>query len=273
MKIWFFCEAKSTRQWAANVACRSEARTKFRRSENRKQTDRFKTQSVGAEIILKVMWISLTPSNIVLSSTPWSSKWSPSLRCPYKTQYAHPLAIRATSLAHLSFLELINRMIFDEENRAWSSLLCCLLLSPVTLSLSGPNILLSTIFSNILSLHSALSVSGQVPHAYNTTGKIRIKLVDLIVETNFIYNCGNVESEVRTHCGTRNIWGLHTLVLVHWCLFLKLFYNPAHLSTSSEMGRKYGLRLGTNLEAGGNFELTETVSHSCEYNDGPRNVR
>jgi hypothetical protein len=43
-------------------------------------------------------------------------------------------------------------MIFGEEYRSLSSSLCSLLYSPVTSSLLGPNILLSTLFSNTLSL-------------------------------------------------------------------------------------------------------------------------
>jgi hypothetical protein len=44
--------------------------------------------------------------------------------------------------------------------------------SPVTSSLVGPNILLITLFSKTLSLHSSLNVSDQVSHPYKTTGKI-----------------------------------------------------------------------------------------------------
>ena len=82
--------------------------------------------------------------NIVLPSTPGSSKWSHSLTFPQKSQYAPLGSPRST--AHLSLLNLITRMIFGEEYRVWSSSLCSLLHSPVTLSLSGPNILLSTLF-------------------------------------------------------------------------------------------------------------------------------
>jgi hypothetical protein len=39
------------------------------------------------------------------------------------------------------------------------------------LSLSGPNILLSTLFSNTLNLRSYLNVSYQVSHPYKTKGK------------------------------------------------------------------------------------------------------
>jgi len=42
----------------------------------------------------------------------------------------------------------------------------------VTSFLLGPNILLSTLLSNTLSLRSSLNISGQVSHSYKTTGKI-----------------------------------------------------------------------------------------------------
>jgi hypothetical protein len=43
---------------------------------------------------------------------------------------------------------------------------------PVISNFFGPNILLTTLFSNTLSLCSSLNVSDQVPHPYRTTGKI-----------------------------------------------------------------------------------------------------
>jgi hypothetical protein len=52
--------------------------------------------------------------------------------------------------------------------------LCILLHSPVTSSLLGPNILLSTLFSNTLSLCSYLNVRDQVSHPYKTTGRIMV---------------------------------------------------------------------------------------------------
>jgi hypothetical protein len=48
--------------------------------------------------------------------------------------------------------------------------------SPVASSLLGPNILLSTLFLNILSLCSSLSVRDQVSHPYKTTAKITVLL-------------------------------------------------------------------------------------------------
>jgi hypothetical protein len=52
---------------------------------------------------------------------------------------------------------------FDEECEQWSSSLCSVLLSPVTLSLSGSNTLLNIMFSNILSLCSQRGRPGFTP--------------------------------------------------------------------------------------------------------------
>jgi hypothetical protein len=72
---------------------------------------------------------------------------------------------------YLILLDLITRKILCEGYRLISSL-CSFLYSPVTSSLLGPNILLSTVFSNTLGLRSSLNVSDHVSHPYNTTGKI-----------------------------------------------------------------------------------------------------
>ena len=85
--------------------------------------------------------------------------------------YASLLPIRAICRAHL-ILDFITRTILGEEYISLSSALCTCLHSPVKFSLLGPNILLSPLFSNTLSLRSSLNVGDQVSHPWKTTGTI-----------------------------------------------------------------------------------------------------
>jgi hypothetical protein len=95
---------------------------------------------------------------------------------PTETMYT-PLfcLIRATCPAYL-ILDLITRIVFGEQYRSLSSSLCRFLHTPVTWSLFGSNILLSTLFSITLSLRSSLNVDDQVPLPYKTTGKIIVHI-------------------------------------------------------------------------------------------------
>ena len=114
--------------------------------------------------------------NIILPSTPWSSKWPSGLfpsGFPTKTLYTTILSsIRATCPAHPILLYFTTRTILGKEYRSLSSSLCSFLHSPLTSSLLGPNIPLNTQFSNNLTLRSSFNVSDQVSHPYNTTGKL-----------------------------------------------------------------------------------------------------
>ena len=85
---------------------------------------------------------------------------------PIKTPHTPLFAIRATCPAHLILFDFIIRTILGEEYRSLSSPLCSFLHSLLTSSLLGPNTLLSTLFSNTLSLRSSLNVSDEVSHPY-----------------------------------------------------------------------------------------------------------
>jgi len=102
---------------------------------------------------------------------------------PTKIQYTPPLyPLHATCPTHLILLDFITWKIYSEEYRSLSSSLCSFLHSSVISSLLGPNILLSTLFSNTLGLRSSLNVSDQVPHPYKTTDKIIVMYI-----LNFVF--------------------------------------------------------------------------------------
>ena len=101
------------------------------------------------------------PSGLFLSGFPTKILYAPHLSPKHATCPTNP-----------NLPDLITWIIFDEEYRSPSSSLCSFPHCPVTSSFLGLNILLSTLFSNTLSLHFSSTVSDQVAHPYETRGKI-----------------------------------------------------------------------------------------------------
>ena len=116
--------------------------------------------------------------NIILPSPPGSSKCPPSLRFYHRNPVCtspppHTTCIHCPS--HFSWFDQLNNICW-RVYRAWNVSLCSLLYSPVTSSLLGPNILLSTLFLNTLGLYS----SPQVLHPHKETAKIKISFNNII---------------------------------------------------------------------------------------------
>ena len=86
-----------------------------------------------------------THLNIIFPTTPGSNQWSLSLRFP------HQNPIHASPLPHTRCMPRSSNSsrLLDEEYRSLSSSLCSFIHSPVTASPLGPNILLSTLFSQL----------------------------------------------------------------------------------------------------------------------------
>jgi hypothetical protein len=124
--------------------------------------------------------------------------------------------------------------------------LCSLLHSPVTSSLLGPNIPLSTLFSNTLSLRSSLSVRDQVSHPYEDLLTFcfcqPLKFVIKALLCNIQYLCA-FDSDVqlnihRMHCCVSTTTMVtrvrHNVTLYVHCLscfkcYYRLFYNRLYM--------------------------------------------
>ena len=91
--------------------------------------------------------------NIILPSKRNSLKWPISITFPIRTLHAPLLSLICASWPTYPIrLYLMIRIKLGREYRTWSSSWCSLLHSTVTFSLLRPNIFLSTLFSNTLSL-------------------------------------------------------------------------------------------------------------------------
>jgi hypothetical protein len=92
-----------------------------------------------------------------------------SLQPRFCTHFSSPHACYMPRPSHI--LDLIIILIFAEEHKLWNPSSCSFLQPSVTSSLFGPNILLSSLFSNTLNLCYSLNVRDHISHSYKTTGK------------------------------------------------------------------------------------------------------
>jgi len=138
--------------------------------------------------------------NIIYPSASRSTKRSLSLSFPHQSPVCTSRPpLRATCPANLILRDLVTRIMFGEGYRSRSSSICNFLYSPITSSLLGPNILLNTLFSNTVSLHSSFNVRDHVPHPCKTIGKIIVRYILIVVGTAACYGLDGPGLESR--CG------------------------------------------------------------------------
>ena len=134
---------------------------------------------------------------------PGSSKWSLSFGFLHRNHaYTTPLSIHTTCPAHLIILDLVTRTILGGEYRSLSSSLPSFRHSSLTLSLLGPNILPSTLFSDNLSRCFSINVTDQVSYPYKTKDKIIVLYI-----LNFVF------LDNKTHSLERHYWLLECAAL------------------------------------------------------------
>ena len=109
--------------------------------------------------------------NIILPSTSGSPKWRLSLRFPHQSLYTPILSAHTCYMPRPSHASRIHY----PKNIWWGVQIIKLLIMrfspfPCCLSLLGPNILFSTLFSDTLSLRFSLIVSDQVLQPNKKTG-------------------------------------------------------------------------------------------------------
>ena len=149
--------------------------------------------------------------NITLPSTLRSSTWSPFLKFSHQNPvHNSPLRHTCQCPAHLILPYLITQEVFGVEHRSFSFSLRDILHSTVTLSLLGPNILLSITFSDTLSLYSSLNVTDprfttiQNKRQYNSHVYLNLSIFGYQTgkQKNYCLSlgCGTAILKSKNHC-------------------------------------------------------------------------
>jgi hypothetical protein len=121
-------------------------------------------------------WIQSTPPHpiFLISILLLMSR----LRLHLPVRFSDQNSVYISHLSHAYYMSLPSRPPwFDHPNiiwwsvQLWSSSLCSLLQPPAISSVLGPDILLSTVFSDFFNLSSYFSVRDQVSQRYKTAGK------------------------------------------------------------------------------------------------------
>jgi len=114
-------------------------------------------ESTSFPVIFKIYF------NIIFPATPRFSKRTLSYL------FSHQDYVRISVYSSACHVPPVSSSHFTWS---WNSSLCRFLCLPLTFSFLGPNILLNTLFSIILSLRSFVNVTDQVLHPYKATCKI-----------------------------------------------------------------------------------------------------
>lgn len=102
---------------------------------------------------------------------------------------------------HYTYWAILSPITFHNEYKLWSSALCNFLQFPIISSLLCINILLGTLPSNTLSLHSSLTATNQVSHPHKTRSKIIALQVLIFTFPNNIWETKIIlNSMVLSYC-------------------------------------------------------------------------
>ena len=114
---------------------------------------------------------------VILPSTPGTPKWSLSLRFPHQNPAPHMLL--APLISFFSIWSPEKYLVRSTDHKTPNYVF--FLHYPLSSSLFGPNILLSTLFGNTLSLRFSLTLSDEVSNPYKTTSKTVVRYIIIFV--------------------------------------------------------------------------------------------